>query len=128
MFNVGGAEMLVIMVVALIVLGPNKLPDAARQAGKWMGEFRKISTGFQREMRDAMNQISDPLDLGSSGSSGPTVGSSNGSTAKGSPSSGGPSNGSAPKAVGPTLDKTADLPAARPSLEKPGDASSADAS
>ena len=58
MFNVGGGEFLVIMLVALVVLGPTKLPEAARQAGKIMGEFRRISTGFQREMREAMN---DPV-------------------------------------------------------------------
>lgn len=117
MFNVGGAEMLVIMVVALLVLGPNKLPDAARQAGKWMAEFRKVSSGFQREMRDAMNQISDPLDIGP-GSKGSSLTSTNGSN-------GASTNGSSR----PSLDKASEpSPAPRPSLEKPGDSSSADPS
>jgi len=58
MFNVGGGELLVIMLVALVILGPTKLPEAARQVGKIMGEFRKVSSSFQREMRDAMN---DPV-------------------------------------------------------------------
>lgn len=58
MFNVGGGELLVIFLVALIVLGPTKLPDAARQVGKVMGEFRRLSSGFQREFREAMN---DPV-------------------------------------------------------------------
>jgi sec-independent protein translocase protein TatB len=55
MFNVGAGEMLVILLLALIVLGPDKLPNAARQAGKFMSEFRRMSDGFQRELRDAMD-------------------------------------------------------------------------
>ena len=55
MFNVGGGEILVILVIALIVLGPDKLPNAARQAGKYLNEFRRISSGFQDEIRGAMD-------------------------------------------------------------------------
>jgi sec-independent protein translocase protein TatB len=55
MFNVGGGELLVIFLIALIVLGPDKLPGAARQAGKFVGEFRRMSQGFQQELRDAMD-------------------------------------------------------------------------
>lgn len=55
MFNVGGGEVLVILLIALIVLGPDKLPNAARQAGKYLGDFRRMSSGFQRELRDAMD-------------------------------------------------------------------------
>jgi sec-independent protein translocase protein TatB len=58
MFNVGGGEFLIIFLVALIVLGPQKLPDAARQIGKIVGEFRRISSGFQREMQSALK---DPV-------------------------------------------------------------------
>jgi len=56
MGNLGGPEILVIFFVALIVLGPNKLPDAARQVGKAMAEIRRVSGGFQREMREAMQE------------------------------------------------------------------------
>ena len=58
MLNIGGGELLLILLLALIVLGPDKLPDAAKQAGKVMKEFRKISNGFQRELRNAMK---DPV-------------------------------------------------------------------
>lgn len=54
MFNIGGGEILVILIVALIVLGPDKLPSAMRQAGKALGEVRKVSDGFRRELKDAM--------------------------------------------------------------------------
>ena len=59
MFNVGGPEVLVILVLALIVLGPQRLPEAARQIGKFMGELRRMSSGFQQELRSA---IDDPLE------------------------------------------------------------------
>ena len=58
MFNVGGGEFLIIFLVALVVLGPTKLPEVARQVGKVVGEFRRISSGFQREIQSAMN---DPV-------------------------------------------------------------------
>ena len=59
MGNVGGGEILVILLVALVFLGPEKLPEVARQLGKVMGEVRKVKDGFQREMRDAMRVIED---------------------------------------------------------------------
>lgn len=59
MFNVGGGEFLVIFLVALIVLGPAKLPEVARQVGGMVRELRRISSGFQDEMRAAME---DPVE------------------------------------------------------------------
>jgi len=59
MFNVGGGELLVVLLVALIVLGPTKLPGAARQFGRVMSELRRVSAGFQREMREALD---DPIE------------------------------------------------------------------
>lgn len=60
MGNLGGGEILVIMLVALLVLGPSKLPDAARQLGKAVAEFRKVSGGFQRELRAALEVEPEP--------------------------------------------------------------------
>lgn len=51
--SVGPAEILVVMVVALIVLGPSRLPDAARSVGRALSEFRRVTSGFQAEVRDA---------------------------------------------------------------------------
>lgn len=56
MFNVGGGELLVIVLLALIVLGPDKLPGAMRTLGGWVGEMRKIASGFQAEMHKAVDQ------------------------------------------------------------------------
>jgi len=55
MFNVGGGEILVILLLALIVLGPDKLPDTARKAGRYLHEFRRMTSGFQEEFRQAMD-------------------------------------------------------------------------
>lgn len=80
MFNIGGGELIVIALIALIVLGPQRLPDAARQVGKTVGELRRISSGFQRELRDAFDDtdVADPAPKGAVGP-GPTA---NGSVAK----------------------------------------------
>lgn len=48
------------MVIALIVLGPQRLPDAARQVGKVMGDLRRFSSGFQNEMKTAFTDADDP--------------------------------------------------------------------
>jgi Tat protein translocase TatB subunit len=53
--SLGPAEILVILLVALIVLGPNKLPGAARQVGKTLAEVRKWSQGFQDEIRTVID-------------------------------------------------------------------------
>lgn len=58
MFNVGGPEVLVILLVALIALGPAQLPKAARQVGQVMAEIRKVSSGFQRELTEAFDMES----------------------------------------------------------------------
>ena len=50
MLGIGSTELLVIMVVALIVLGPKNLPKIAQTLGKAMGEFRRYSTEFQRTL------------------------------------------------------------------------------
>ena len=54
MGSLGAPEILVILVVALLVLGPNRLPEAARPVGRAMAEMRRLSAGFQAEIRDAM--------------------------------------------------------------------------
>jgi sec-independent protein translocase protein TatB len=43
MFGIGSTELLVILVVALIVIGPSKLPDIMRSLGKGMAEFKRMS-------------------------------------------------------------------------------------
>ena len=50
--TLGGPELFLIMVVALIVFGPRKLPEMGKSLGKMMAEFRKASNDFQRTIED----------------------------------------------------------------------------
>ncbi len=60
MFGIGSTELLVILLVALIVMGPRKLPQIARSMGKAFGEFKRVSSGFKEtidvEVRRAERQ------------------------------------------------------------------------
>jgi len=53
--SLGPAEILVILIVALIVLGPDRLPKAARQLGKAVGEVRRWSSNVQDDLRSALD-------------------------------------------------------------------------
>ena len=49
-----------VLVVALLVLGPNRLPDAARSVGRAIGELRRYTSGFQEEIREAFSEPVEP--------------------------------------------------------------------
>lgn len=51
-----GSEIVVILLLALIVLGPEKLPEAIRKFGRVYSEVRKISNGFQSEFKNAFDE------------------------------------------------------------------------
>jgi sec-independent protein translocase protein TatB len=57
MFDIGATELLLIVVVAVIVIGPKDLPLALRTAGKWIGKMRRLSNhfraGFDAMVREA---------------------------------------------------------------------------
>ncbi len=57
----GPDKILMLAVIALVVLGPKRLPDAARTAGKWIGELRKLTSRFQEEMTGALGEHKDAL-------------------------------------------------------------------
>ena len=61
MFNVTGGELFMILLVALIVLGPERLPSAARRVGKMMGQLRDLSEGFKREVSQALDDPNEPI-------------------------------------------------------------------
>lgn len=58
MFNVGGGEIVVVLLLALLVLGPDKLPEAARRIGSLVSQIRRVTSSFEEEVRSA-------IDLGS---------------------------------------------------------------
>jgi TatA/E family protein of Tat protein translocase len=55
-FNIGAPELIIILIIALIVLGPGKLPDVAQSLGKSVREFRKAVT----DVSDAANPNPTP--------------------------------------------------------------------
>lgn len=54
MFDIGFAELLLIGVVALLVLGPEKLPVAAKTCGLWIGRLRRSVSSIQREINEEL--------------------------------------------------------------------------
>jgi sec-independent protein translocase protein TatB len=59
MANLGMADSLIIMVLALVVFGPRKLPQIGRQIGKLMYEFRKASNDFKFQMEEELRVSED---------------------------------------------------------------------
>ena len=55
--NLGMPELIFIFLLALVVVGPKKLPELARQLGKYMAEFKRASNEFRRQLEDEMLNI-----------------------------------------------------------------------
>lgn len=59
MFGIGMPELVVIMVVALIVLGPKRLPEAAKGLGRALREFRHATSSLTEELNDAQIMLDE---------------------------------------------------------------------
>jgi sec-independent protein translocase protein TatB len=55
-FNLSGSEIIFLILIALVVLGPDKLPEAMRKAGKAYGDFKRMTSGFQNEMKSVLDE------------------------------------------------------------------------
>jgi len=71
MFGMGMPEIILILAVALIVLGPKKLPEIAKSLGRGIAEFKKATQEFKenidvdndlREARDTLREVKDDLE------------------------------------------------------------------
>ena len=59
--SIGPAEIMVVLLVALIVLGPARLPEAGRQVGRALAEMRRWSTRVQDEVRNTLDAEPEPM-------------------------------------------------------------------
>jgi sec-independent protein translocase protein TatB len=62
MFDIGPSELLLIVIVAVIAIGPKELPGALRSVGRWIGQMRRISAHFRSGL-DAMIREAEMQEL-----------------------------------------------------------------
>ena len=116
-FNLGGAEILVIAVVALIAVGPEQLPGVLRKVGRFMAQARSMTAGLREEFMSGIEEVTDLADpeawMGSGSNDDPVVprGYADRSTSTGS---------KAPKAAVGSADRAPDPAPARDGADTQG--------
>lgn len=63
MFGIGLPELVMILVLGLLVLGPKRLPEVARTLGRFYGQLRRASDDFQRTIRQDLDAIERQEDV-----------------------------------------------------------------
>jgi len=63
MFEVGFSELLLIFAIALIVLGPQKLPKLAQQVGRWVGRARAMARQFRDQLEDEAHNLETKMNI-----------------------------------------------------------------
>ena len=64
MFGIGFQELIIIAVIALLIVGPKKLPDLAKTLGKGFSEFRKATDGITDDLKQTMQSDDKPKNDG----------------------------------------------------------------
>jgi Tat protein translocase TatB subunit len=60
MFGIGMQELIIIAIIALLIVGPKKLPDLAKTLGKGFSEFKKATEGVTEDLKDALKDDEKP--------------------------------------------------------------------
>lgn len=55
--NLGFPEMMFLLLLALLIFGPKKLPEIGRQIGRGLAEFKRASTDFKNQLEDEVRQL-----------------------------------------------------------------------
>ena len=59
--NIGPWELVLVLLIALIIFGPGKLPEVAKGLGKAVNQFKNASSGLQKEFQDAIKDDTPPV-------------------------------------------------------------------
>lgn len=65
MFDIGGLEILLVLIIALLVIGPERMPEVARQIGRFVGKTRNFIRSVQEEseLKETVAELRRELDL-----------------------------------------------------------------
>ena len=55
MSGIGSSELIILVLIGLIVLGPRRLPQIANQIGSWIGQARRMTRAMKRQLEDELN-------------------------------------------------------------------------
>ena len=55
MSGIAGSELLLLCIIGLLILGPERLPRLARQIGSWVGKARQMTRAMQRQIEEELN-------------------------------------------------------------------------
>lgn len=59
MSGIGGWEVIILVMIGLVVLGPKRLPQVANQIGSWIGQARRMTRAMKRQLEDELNLDED---------------------------------------------------------------------